>query len=69
MLIRHRDHAQQAFRVGLDTQYHPTKDDIYLITRLSRMGKDWPQFPELPTSITEETQLIYGQRYVSPDMV
>ena len=32
-------------------------------------GEDWPQFPEFPINVSTETQLIYVQRYVIPDIV
>ena len=47
-LLRHLIHCwdrdQQAFKVGLDSWYHPM-EDIYFIIGLSRRGDDWPQFP------------------------
>ena len=67
--IHHWDHAQQEFRVGLDSWYLPMKDDIYFITELSRRGQGWPLFPEIPISIAINIHLIYFQRYVSPDIV
>ena len=67
-LVRHWDHAQQAFRVGLDLWYRPTKE-IYFITWISKMGKDWTQFLKMPTYITTKTQLIYVHRYVRPNIV
>ena len=32
-------------------------------------GEDWPEFLELAINIVAETQLIYVQKYVSPDIV
>lgn len=42
---------------------------MYSITRFSRRGKDFPQFPSLPLSIVGESQLIYVQRYVSDEAI
>jgi hypothetical protein len=41
-LIRRWDVHRQDFRVGLDQWYHPTEEDIYFITELSRTGEDFP---------------------------
>ena len=67
-VIHHWDHARQEFKVGFDSWYHAIEEDIYFITGLSRMGEDWPQFLELLHHIVAKTQLIYVQRYVSPDI-
>ena len=61
-LIHHWDQGWQAFIVGLDSWYQPTKEDIYFITEFSRRWEDQPQFPKLnyqhcrryPTSICLE---------------
>ena len=36
------------FLVGPNQWYAPNKKDIYFITALSRKGKDFPSFPEVP---------------------
>jgi hypothetical protein len=40
-------------RSVLDLWYHPTEEDVYFITWLSRRGEDFPQFPELPHGVVE----------------
>jgi hypothetical protein len=42
--------------------------DLYFITKLSRRGEDWPQFHEIPIGILGDTQFIYVQRYVIPNI-
>jgi hypothetical protein len=41
--------------------YHPTEEDIYFITGLSRRGEDFPQFPDVPVGVAAESQLMYSQ--------
>jgi hypothetical protein len=60
-LIRRWDVHRQAFCVGLDQWYHPTEEDIYFITGLSRRGEDFPQFPDVPVGVSTESQLMYSQ--------
>jgi hypothetical protein len=63
-LICRWDHVRQGFRVGPDLWYHPTEEDVYFITGLSRRGEYFPHFPVLPPGVAGETQLAYVQRYV-----
>ena len=67
-LIRHWNHAQLAFRVGIDSWYQPTKEDIYFITGLFRR-EDQPEFPKLPIDVATKMQPLYVQRYVIPDII
>jgi hypothetical protein len=41
---------------------------FFFINGLSRRGEVWPQFPDLPLGVAEHGQLVYVQRYVSPDI-
>ena len=68
-LLCHQDHGQYAFKVVLDSWYHPTKNYMYFITMPSRREEDWPQFLQLPINVAAEMQLIYFQRYVSHAIV
>jgi hypothetical protein len=63
-LIHRWDAHQHAFRVSPHQWYHPTKEDIYFITGLSRRGEDFPQFPDVPVGVAAESHLAYSQRYI-----
>jgi hypothetical protein len=67
-LIHRWDAHQQAFRVGPHQWYHPTEEDIYFITGLSRRGEDFPQFLDVPVGVAAESQLAYSQRYIARDI-
>jgi hypothetical protein len=54
-LIRRWDHGRQGIRVDSDTWYHPTKEDGYFITGLSRMGVCFTHFPVLPPGAAGDT--------------
>jgi hypothetical protein len=58
-LIHQWDHGRQGFKVNLDLWYHPTEEDVYFMTGLSRMGEDFPQFPELQHGIAGEIHFAY----------
>ena len=68
-LIAQWDHHRQAFQVGLDKWFRPTREDIYFITGLSRIGEDFSYFPEVTTRVVASTQLVYVQRYVDSNNV
>jgi hypothetical protein len=68
-LICQWDAHQQTFHVGPDQWYHPTKEDIYFITRISRRGKDFPQFPDVPVGVATESKLMYSQRYIGVEVL
>jgi hypothetical protein len=67
-LIHQWDAHQQSFRVGPHHWYHPTEEDIYFITGLSRRGEDFPQFHDVPMGVAAESQLSYSQRYIMHDI-
>jgi hypothetical protein len=46
--------------VGLDQWYHPTEEDIYFITGLSKRGEDFPQFLDVRVGVSTERQLMYS---------
>jgi hypothetical protein len=48
------------FRVGPDQWYHPTEEDMYFITGISRRGEDFPQFLDVPVGVAIESQLMYS---------
>ena len=63
-LIRRWNAHRQAFQVGPDQWYTPTKEDIYFIIGLSRRGVDFPSFPDVPAGCVAGSQLVYSQRYI-----
>jgi hypothetical protein len=54
--------------VGPNQWYHPTKEDIYFITGLSRRGEYFPQFPYVPVGVSPKSQVMYSQRYIGVDL-
>jgi hypothetical protein len=72
-LLEHLIHRwgvhRQDFHVDHDQWYHPTEEDIYFITRLSRRGEDFPQLPDVPVGVAAENQLMYSQRYIGVDVL
>ena len=68
-LIRRQNAHLQAFQVGPNQWYTPTKEDIYFITGLWRRGVDFPSFPEVPVGYATWSQLVYSQRYISTDIL
>ena len=67
-LIHLWDSHQQTFIVGPHQCHHPTEEDMYFITGLSRRGEDFPQFPDVPMGVAAESQLAYSQRYIACDI-
>jgi hypothetical protein len=68
-LIRRWDVHRQAFCVSPDQWYHPNEEDMYFITRISRRGGDFPQFPDVPVGVAGESQLMYSQIYIGVDVL
>ena len=55
--------------MGLDQWYHPTEEDAYFITRLSKRGEVFPQFPDVLVSVSIEIQVMYPQRYIGIEVL
>jgi hypothetical protein len=60
-LICQWDAHRRDFRVGLNQWYHPTEEDIYFITGISRRGEDFPQILDVLVGVFAESQLMYSQ--------
>ena len=54
-LIRHWDRRWKKFTFGPDQWVQLTKEDVYLITRLSNSGDYFPQFLYIPTDTIVES--------------
>ena len=68
-LIHRWNANRQAFQVGPNHWYVPTKEEIYLIIGLLRRGEDFPLLPEVPVGYAAGSQLVYSQRYISDDIL
>lgn len=65
-LIHSWSFEEQGFHVSLEAWYMPFQEEIYFVTRLSRGGEDFLQFPDVPHGFSVEIHLAYSQRYVRP---
>ena len=63
-LIHWWDVHRHDFHVGPNKWYHPIEEHIYFITGLSRRGKYFPQFLDVPIGYALGSQLEYSQRYI-----
>ena len=55
--------------MSLDQWYHPTEEDVYFITGLSRRGEDFTQFSDISVGVVTESQLMYSQRYIGVEVL
>ena len=64
-LTCHWDQHRQAFQIGSNLWFHPTKEDVYFITKLSRGAGDFPQIRDVPLGVSTKIHRAYSHKYIN----